>query len=159
MSTNHLQSSNEGSQPTTNVHRCPEGPAVRVVVAKPGLDGHDRGAKIIARMFRDAGYEVIYTGIFQTPETIVNAALEEDARIIGLSVLSGSHLHHGSEVCRLLKEASAEDTLVLMGGTISDRDAAQLKEVGVDGVFGPGSSTAAILEYVHGALTSPGKAN
>lgn len=121
---------------------------VRVVVAKPGLDGHDRGAKVIARAFRDAGFEVIYTGIFQSSESIVNAVLEEDAKVLGLSVLSGSHLHYAEEVCRLLREHRVDDVLVLMGGVIPNRDIPRLMEFGVGAVFGPGTSTGEVIERV-----------
>jgi len=121
---------------------------VRVVVAKPGLDGHDRGAKVIARAFRDAGFEVVYTGIFQTTESIVNAVIEEDAKVLGLSILSSAHLHYGEEICGLLKEQGADDVLVLMGGTIPDRDVPALKEFGVGAVFGPGTPTGDVIDLV-----------
>ena len=121
---------------------------LRVVVAKPGLDGHDRGAKIIARAFRDAGFEVIYTGIFQTAEMIVQTVLEEDADILGLSILSGSHLHFSEEICKALKEQAAKDVLVIMGGILPPRDVPKVKELGVNEVFGPGTPTTAIIDYV-----------
>lgn len=121
---------------------------IRVVVAKAGLDGHDRGAKIIARAFRDGGFEVIYTGVFQTPETIVRTVVQEDARVVGLSILSGAHLHYGAEICRLLREASLEDVLVLVGGTIPRRDVPQLKALGIAEVFGPGTPTGRVIEFV-----------
>lgn len=121
---------------------------LRVVVAKPGLDGHDRGAKIIARAFRDAGFEVIYTGIFQTTEMIVRTVLEEDADILGLSILSGSHLHFAEEICKALREQAAKDVLVLMGGILPPWDIEKVKAAGVAEVFGPGSPTTAIIDYV-----------
>ncbi len=121
---------------------------IRVVVAKAGLDGHERGAKIIARAFRDAGFEVIYTGIFQTPESIVRTVVQEDARVVGLSILSGAHLHYSREICRLLREASLEDVLVLVGGTIPRRDVPQLKALGVAEVFGPATPTGRVIEFV-----------
>jgi methylmalonyl-CoA mutase C-terminal domain/subunit len=121
---------------------------LRVVVAKPGLDGHDRGAKIIARAFRDAGFEVIYTGIFQTSEMIVRTVLEEDADVLGLSILSGSHLHFSEEICKALKEQAAKEVLVLMGGILPPWDIEKVKEAGVGEVFGPGSPTTAIIDYV-----------
>lgn len=121
---------------------------IRVVVAKPGLDGHDRGAKIIARAFRDAGMEVIYTGIFQTAEMIVRTVLEEDADVLGLSILSGAHLHFGEEICTALREQSTRDVLVVMGGIVPAPDVIKLKEYGVAEVFGPGTHTTAIVDYV-----------
>ena len=124
------------------------GPALRVVVAKPGLDGHDRGAKIIARALRDAGMEVIYTGIFQSPETIVNTVLQEDADVLGLSILSGGQIYYAQEILRLLRQQGMDDVLFLMGGTISNPDAAQLNELGVGGVFGPGTPTAKIVDFI-----------
>ncbi|WP_019171667.1 cobalamin B12-binding domain-containing protein [Pseudaminobacter salicylatoxidans] len=121
---------------------------LRVVVAKPGLDGHDRGAKIIARAFRDAGFEVIYTGIFQTSEMIVRTVLEEDADILGLSILSGSHMHFAEEICGALREQAVREVLVIMGGILPPRDIPKVKEAGVAEVFGPGTPTARIVEYV-----------
>ena len=114
---------------------------IRVVVAKPGLDGHDRGAKIIARAFRDAGFEVIYTGLRQTPEQIVNATLQEDADVVGLSVLSGAHMTLCPRIMELMKKEGLDDTLVLVGGIIPDQDVPKLKECGVAEVFQPGAST------------------
>ncbi|HMN11956.1 MAG: cobalamin B12-binding domain-containing protein [Rhizobiaceae bacterium] len=121
---------------------------IRVVVAKPGLDGHDRGAKIIARAFRDAGFEVIYTGIFQTTEMITRTVLEEDADVLGLSILSGSHLHFAEEICKALKEQAAKEVLVLMGGILPPRDIQTVKNFGVAEVFGPGTPTTRIIDYV-----------
>lgn len=120
----------------------------RVVVAKPGLDGHDRGAKIIARAFRDSGFEVIYTGIFQTAESIATTVVQEDAHVLGLSVLSGAHLHYVREVTKLLRQQGAHDVLLLVGGTISQRDIPELKALGVAEVFGPGTPTGRIVDYV-----------
>lgn len=122
---------------------------IRVLIAKPGLDGHDRGAKVVARALRDAGMEVIYTGLRQTPEMIVSAALQEDVDAIGLSVLSGAHMHYFGEVRRLLSEQGADDILLFGGGIIPDEDVPHLKEIGVSGVFGPGTSTQDIVEYLN----------
>lgn len=121
---------------------------LRVVVAKPGLDGHDRGAKIIARAFRDAGFEVIYTGIFQTTEMITRTVLEEDADVLGLSILSGSHLHFAEEICKALREHAAKEVLVIMGGILPPRDIPIVKGFGVAEVFGPGTPTTKIIDYV-----------
>jgi methylmalonyl-CoA mutase C-terminal domain/subunit len=121
---------------------------IRVLVAKPGLDGHDRGAKVIARALRDAGMEVIYTGLRQTPEMIVNAALQEDVQVIGLSILSGAHNAIVPRVMELLKEKQMDDVLVLVGGIVPDEDAEQLKRLGVAAVFQPGSSLDQIVEFI-----------
>ena len=121
---------------------------VRVLVAKPGLDGHDRGAKVIARALRDAGMEVVYTGLRQTPEMIVSAALQEDVDVIGLSCLSGAHMHLFSRVMELLREKRATDILVLGGGIIQDEDVPKLKAAGLAAVFTPGSSTQDIIKFV-----------
>jgi len=121
---------------------------IRVVVAKPGLDGHDRGAKVIARAFRDAGFEVIYTGLRQTPEQIVNAALQEDADVIGLSVLSGAHMTLCPRITELMKKEGLDDVMVVIGGIIPDQDIPKLKECGVSEVFQPGTSTQDIVAYV-----------
>ena len=126
---------------------------IRVVVAKPGLDGHDRGAKIIARALRDAGMEVIYTGLHQTPEQIVETVLQEDADAVGLSILSGAHMTLVPRVVELLREQEASDVLVAVGGTIPAQDIPELKELGVAEVFRPGAPTQAIVEYIHGAVT------
>ena len=123
-------------------------PPLRVVVAKPGLDGHDRGAKIIARAFRDAGMEVIYTGIFQTSEMITRTVVEEDADVLGLSILSGAHMHFGEEICRSLREHAEKDVLVLMGGIFPPPDIPKLKALGVAEVFGPGTPTATIVDFI-----------
>ena len=121
---------------------------LRVVVAKPGRDGHDRGAKIIARAFRDAGMEVIYTGIFQTSEMITRTVVEEDADVLGLSILSGAHLHFAEEICSALREHAEKDVLVVMGGIVPPPDVPRLKEIGVAEVFGPGTPTATIVEFI-----------
>jgi methylmalonyl-CoA mutase, C-terminal domain len=122
---------------------------IRVLVAKPGLDGHDRGAKVIARALRDAGMEVIYTGLRQTPDMIVNAALQEDVQVIGLSILSGAHNAIVPRVMDLLHEKEMDDVLVLVGGIIPDEDAAQLKQLGVSAVFQPGASLESIVSFIH----------
>ena len=127
---------------------------MRVVIAKPGLDGHDRGAKIIARALRDAGMEVIYTGLHQTPEQIVETAIQEDADAIGISILSGAHMTLVPRIVALLREADADDVLVVVGGTIPDEDADDLKRDGVAEVFGPGASTGDIVEFLRGSLTA-----
>lgn len=121
---------------------------IRVLVAKPGLDGHDRGAKVIARALRDAGMEVIYTGLRQTPEMIVNAALQEDVDVIGLSILSGAHNAIVPRVMELLKQNKIEDVLVLVGGIIPDQDVPQLKQAGVGGIFQPGTSMDEIIQFI-----------
>ncbi len=121
---------------------------IRAIIAKPGLDGHDRGAKVIARALRDAGMEVIYTGLRQTPEQIVAAALQEDADVIGLSILSGAHNHICPRVMQLLKEKGLDDVLVVVGGIIPDADVAKLGEVGIRGVFRPGSPMREIVEFI-----------
>ena len=122
---------------------------IRVLVAKPGLDGHDRGAKIVARALRDAGMEVIYTGLRQTPEQIVGAALQEDADVIGLSILSGAHMHICPKVMALLKEKGLDDVLVVVGGIIPDVDIPKLQEIGVRGIFLPGSPMQAIIDFIN----------
>ena len=126
---------------------------VRIVVGKPGLDGHDRGAKIIARALRDAGMEVIYTGLHQTPEQIAETAIQEDADAVGLSILSGAHMTLVPRVVELLREQEAEDVLVTVGGTIPADDIPELKELGVAEVFTPGAPTQAIIDFIEGAVT------
>ena len=125
---------------------------IRVVVAKPGLDGHDRGAKIIARALRDAGMEVIYTGLHQTPEQIAETVLQEDADAVGLSILSGAHMTLVPRVVSLLKGQGAEDVVVTVGGTIPADDIPQLKELGVAAVFTPGSSTQEIVDFIRSSV-------
>jgi methylmalonyl-CoA mutase, C-terminal domain len=121
---------------------------IRVVIAKPGLDGHDRGAKVIARALRDAGMEVIYTGLRQTPEQIVGAALQEDADVIGLSILSGAHMHICPRIMDLLREKQLDDVLVVVGGIIPDVDIPKLNEIGVRGIFLPGTPMQDIVEFI-----------
>lgn len=121
----------------------------RVLVAKPGLDGHDRGAKVIAKALRDAGMEVIYTGLHQTPAMIVRTALDEDVQVIGLSILSGAHLEIAKEINRLLTEAKAQnDFLIVMGGIIPDEDHTELKKFGVKGIFTPGSTFESMINFI-----------
>jgi methylmalonyl-CoA mutase C-terminal domain/subunit len=122
---------------------------LRVIIAKPGLDGHDRGAKVIARALRDAGMEVIYTGLRQTPEQIVSAALQEDADVIGLSILSGAHNHIAPRLMELIREKGLDDVLVVIGGIIPDIDIPKLKEVGVKGIFLPGTPMREIVEFIN----------
>lgn len=122
---------------------------IKVLVAKPGLDGHDRGAKIIARALRDAGMEVIYTGLRQTPEMIVEAAEQEDVQVIGLSILSGAHMHIFEEIIKLLREKEMMDEILLIGGgIIPDQDVEELEKMGVRKIFGPGASTSLIVDFV-----------
>lgn len=125
---------------------------IRVLVAKPGLDGHDRGAKVIARALRDGGMEVIYTGLRQTPEQIVAAAIQEDVDVIGLSILSGAHNHLFPKVVELLKEEEADDILLVGGGVIPEDDIPGLKEVGVAEIFTPGTSTQDVVKFIEGHL-------
>jgi methylmalonyl-CoA mutase, C-terminal domain len=125
---------------------------IRVVVAKPGLDGHDRGAKIVARALRDAGMEVIYTGLHQTPEQIVETVLQEDADAVGLSILSGAHMTLVPKVVELLKAEGADDVLVTVGGTIPGDDIPELKQLGVSAVFTPGSTTQDIIDFITGSV-------
>jgi methylmalonyl-CoA mutase C-terminal domain/subunit len=125
---------------------------IRVLVAKPGLDGHDRGAKVIARALRDAGMEVIYTGLRQTPEMVVNTALQEDVQVIGLSILSGAHNAIVPRVLQLLHEKKMDDVLVIVGGIIPDEDAAQLKKAGVAEVFQPGAPLENIVNFIRASV-------
>jgi methylmalonyl-CoA mutase C-terminal domain/subunit len=125
---------------------------IRVVIAKPGLDGHDRGAKIIARALRDAGMEVIYTGLHQTPEQIVETAIQEDADAVGISILSGAHMTLVPRILEGLKENGSDDVIVVVGGTIPDDDAAELKKAGVAAVFTPGAPTREIVEFLQGKV-------
>ena len=122
--------------------------AIRVLIAKPGLDGHDRGAKIVARALRDGGMEVVYTGLHQTPEQIVETALQEDADGIGLSILSGAHMTLVPRIIELLSEQDAQDIVVVVGGTIPNQDIPELKELGVAEVFTPGAPTQAIIDFI-----------
>ena len=123
---------------------------VRVLVAKPGLDGHDRGAKVVARALRDAGFEVIYTGLRQTPEQIAEAALQEDVNVIAMSILSGAHPHLFPKVVNLVKSKGMDDVLIIGGGVIPDSDIPALKEAGIAEVFTPGTPTSAIVEFIKG---------
>jgi methylmalonyl-CoA mutase C-terminal domain/subunit len=127
---------------------------IRVVIAKPGLDGHDRGAKIIARALRDAGMEVVYTGLHQLPEQIVETAIQEDADAIGISILSGAHMTLVPRILDLLAEAGAEDMIVVVGGTIPGEDADELKARGVAEVFGPGSPTSTIVDFLRARVAA-----
>jgi methylmalonyl-CoA mutase C-terminal domain/subunit len=127
---------------------------LRVVIAKPGLDGHDRGAKVIARALRDAGMEVIYTGLRQTPEQIVNAALQEDADVVGLSILSGAHNHIAPRLMDLLKANGLDDVLVVIGGIIPDVDVPKLHAIGVKGVFLPGTPMQEIIDFINANVRS-----
>jgi methylmalonyl-CoA mutase C-terminal domain/subunit len=131
---------------------APPSRKIRVVVAKPGLDGHDRGAKIIARALRDAGMEVIYTGLHQTPEQIVETVIQEDAQAVGLSILSGAHMTLVPRVIDLLRQQDIDDVLVTVGGTIPSDDLARLKELGVAEVFTPGASTQDIVDFIRASL-------
>ena|SRR5437868_6191873 len=127
---------------------------IRVVVAKPGLDGHDRGAKIVARALRDAGMEVIYTGLHQTPEQIVETAIQEDADAVGISILSGAHMTLVPRILEMLRENGAEDVLVVVGGTIPSDDAKELERQGVAAVFTPGAPTSEIVDFLKGAVAA-----
>ncbi len=126
---------------------------IRVVVAKPGLDGHDRGAKIIARALRDAGMEVIYTGLHQTPEEIVETVIQEDADAIGISILSGAHMTLVPRIVELLREQGVDDVLLTVGGTIPTRDIDELRQMGVAGVFTPGAPTGEIVDFIRAGVT------
>jgi methylmalonyl-CoA mutase C-terminal domain/subunit len=131
---------------------------IRILVGKAGLDGHDRGAKIIARAFRDAGFEVIYTGLHQTPEMIVSTAIQEDVDVISISILSGAHNYVFPRILELLKERGAGDIPVLGGGIFPDEDIARLKAAGVRELFGPGTPTAAPIEWIHNNIRARGAA-
>lgn len=126
---------------------------IRVLLAKPGLDGHDRGAKVVARALRDAGMEIIYTGIRQTPEMIVEAAIQEDVDVVGLSILSGAHLELFPPIIQGLKKKGREDVLVIAGGIIPEDDIPILQQMGVKAIFGPGTSTGDIIKFVHSEMT------
>ena len=123
---------------------------LKVLIAKPGLDGHDRGAKVLARGLRDEGFEVVYTGLRQTPEMIVTAALQEDVDVVGLSILSGAHMTLLPRICQLLRDEGMVDVLVTAGGIIPDEDIGALKEAGVAAVFGPGTNTDSVVEFIRG---------
>ncbi len=126
----------------------PEDRPVRVLVAKPGLDGHDRGAKVMARAFRDAGFEVVYTGLFQTPEMIANTALQEDVDVVGLSILSGAHMSLFPPIMEALRQVGRDDALVIAGGTIPSGDIPKIREMGVAAVFGPGTRLQNAIAFV-----------
>jgi len=126
----------------------PDGKRIRVLIAKPGLDGHDRGAKVVARALRDAGMEVIYTGLRQTPEMIAEAALQEDVDVVGLSILSGAHMTLFPRIMKLLKDKGLEGTLVFAGGIIPDEDVPALKEMGIRAIYGPGTPTGDIVNFL-----------
>jgi methylmalonyl-CoA mutase C-terminal domain/subunit len=121
---------------------------IRVLIAKPGLDGHDRGAKVVARALRDAGFEVIYTGLRQTPEQVAETALQEDVDVVGLSILSGAHMRLFPEIMKLLKEREMDDILVIAGGIIPEDDVKPLKKLGIKAIFGPGTPTGEIVEFI-----------
>jgi len=125
---------------------------MRILIAKPGLDGHDRGAKVVARALRDAGFEVIYTGLRQTPEMIAEAALQEDVDLVGVSILSGAHMTLLPRILKLLQEKGLGDIPVLAGGIVPDEDAPALKEMGIAGIFGPGTSIQEIVEFINQIL-------
>lgn len=132
---------------------------IRVLVAKPGLDGHDRGAKVVARALRDAGMEVIYTGLRQTPEMIAEAALQEDVDVVGLSILSGAHMALAPRVLELLKANGQEHVRVFLGGIVPDEDVPQLKNLGVSGIYGPGASTEDIIRDVRESVKKQARAS
>ena len=131
-----------------------DGP-IRVLIAKPGLDGHDRGAKVLVRALRDAGFEVVYTGLFQTPEMIASAALQEDVQVIGLSILSGAHMELFPRIMNALRERELEDVLVVAGGTIPKSDIPRIKALGVAEVFGPGTRLGTIVDYIRDNAPRP----
>jgi methylmalonyl-CoA mutase C-terminal domain/subunit len=121
---------------------------LKVLIAKPGLDGHDRGAKVLARGLRDEGFEVVYTGLRQTPEMVATAALQEDVDVVGLSILSGAHMTLVPRICRMLRDQGLDDVLVVVGGIIPDDDAPALREAGVSGIFGPGTTIGEVAEFL-----------
>lgn len=130
-------------------------PPIRVLIAKPGLDGHDRGAKVLVRALRDAGFEVVYTGLFQTPEMIASAALQEDVQVIGLSILSGAHMSLFPRIMDELRGNGLDDVLVVAGGTIPKVDIPAIKELGIAEVFGPGTQFTAIIDFIRGNAPTP----
>lgn len=153
-----IATTNASEQPFYNLDSVSMPVPIRVLVAKPGLDGHDRGAKVIARALRDAGMEVIYTGLRQTPEMIVNAALQEDVQVIGLSILSGAHNAIVPRLMELLRQNEMTDVLVVVGGIIPDDDAAELKREGVAAVFQPGASLEKIIGFIRDSVKQPASA-
>ncbi len=142
------------AEPSSEPDRGQSQRRIRVVVAKPGLDGHDRGAKIIARALRDAGMEVIYTGLHQTPDQIVATVIQEDADAVGLSILSGAHMTLVPRIVELLEEQGVDDVVLTLGGTIPADDIPELKKLGVSEIFTPGSSTQEIIDFIRGAVPS-----
>ena len=133
---------------------APDARKLRILIAKPGLDGHDRGAKVVARALRDAGFEVIYTGLHQTPEQIVETVIQEDADAVGLSILSGAHMTLVPRILELLKEQGVDDVVVTLGGTIPSEDIEELKRLGVAEVFTPGAPTQQAIDFIRGAVRS-----
>ncbi len=121
---------------------------IKVLIAKPGLDGHDRGAKVLARGLRDEGFEVVYTGLRQTPEMVATAALQEDVDVVGLSILSGAHMTLVPRITKILQESGLNDVMVVLGGIIPDDDAAELRKIGVSGIFGPGTTIVEVAEFL-----------
>lgn len=130
-------------------------PPIRILIAKPGLDGHDRGAKVLVRALRDAGFEVVYTGLFQTPEMIASAALQEDVQVIGLSILSGAHMTLFPRIMEELRGRGLDDVLVVAGGTIPKSDIPAIKELGVAEVFGPGTQFTTIIDFIRSRVSAP----
>ena len=145
MESGELSESDETAKPATDEVRAAP---IRILIAKPGLDGHDRGAKVLVRALRDAGFEVVYTGLFQTPEMIASAALQEDVQVIGLSILSGAHMALFPRIMEELHERGLDDILVVAGGTIPKADIPRIKALGVAEVFGPGTRLATIVDYI-----------
>ena len=133
----------------------PSRPPVRVLIAKPGLDGHDRGAKVLVRALRDSGFEVIYTGLFQTPEMIASAALQEDVQVIGLSILSGAHMTLFPRIMEELRARGLDDLLVIAGGTIPKADIAEIEALGIAAVFGPGTPLKTIIDFIRANAPTP----
>ena len=144
-----------GDEPTGAESRDDQDAPIRILIAKPGLDGHDRGAKVLVRALRDAGFEVIYTGLFQTPEMIASAALQEDVQVIGLSILSGAHMELFPRIMEALRERRLGDVLVVAGGTIPKADIPRIKAMGVAEVFGPGTRLATIVDFIYANAPRP----
>ena len=140
---------------TTPDHTATSRPPIRVLIAKPGLDGHDRGAKVLVRALRDAGFEVVYTGLFQTPEMIAAAALQEDVQVVGLSILSGAHMTLFPRIMDEMRNRGLDDVLVIAGGTIPKADVPEIKQMGVGEVFGPGTSLRDIVDYINAHAPVP----